>query len=240
MALYVEFAIGTHVHATRDGILAAVAALQLAENPLEEVLGEGTDEAGHFSTWREFLSVSVNIAAEFTPQLRKFLPLGMEIGAVMEEAVGEGVADSVVEQMRRFVVAADESLFGPVVEVLADAELGNSLRAVASEDVILWARGIAEGSGLEGWGLERRERAERMFRFCVAAVAKSPSSVHDGISGLQRDLLEKGRVSKLERHEIRDRALRRHGVVMRDDDICGVGMGEYAIQNESCNAGIVA
>lgn len=164
-------------------------------------------------------------AAEFTPELRRFLPLGEVVGAAAEDAGGDSVADMVADHVRRLAEAARDASFEPVVELLAEHEHGENLRIVASDDVIQGARGLVRESGSGGVGRRERERAEEVFKLCVGALAKSTVAAYGGVTSLQLEVLEAKHGSRRRRIELRDDSLKRRLASISNETLSSVESG---------------
>lgn len=220
LSLHVALEIATHTSSLDNGIRAALDAVRepMPDNPLYALLESDTALPGHAAAWIDLLRAAVRVAAEFTPQLRRFLPLGAAVSEAIEDADGASVPELVAEQVQRFAAAAEDALFAPVIEVLAErGDAEERVRLVASEDVISWAKRILSEAESGEEGQDPMRLAERTFKVCVKALAESRQAPFDGVTSLQLEALESERVQRPRRLRVRDEALKRHGVGGRNE-----------------------
>lgn len=213
LSLHVSINIATHTSTVDRGIRAVFDAVRdpFPDNPLYAQVETNPSKPGYDAVWIDLLHAAVNVAAEFTPQLRRFLPLGPAVSEAIEDAGSSSVTDLVDEQVRRFTAAASDALFGPLIEVLTENdESEESLRLVASTSVILWARNLVKESENTEEGSNAMRRAERMFKLCVQTVAESSQAPFDGLASLQLEVLERERVERPKRLERAHSILRQH------------------------------
>lgn len=234
LSLHVALEVATHTSSLDDGIRAALDAVRepMPDNPLYAPLEEDTALPGHAAAWIDLLHASVRVAAEFTPQLRRFLPLGSVVSEVIEDAGGASVVEMVAEQVQRFAAAATDALFAPVVEVLAErGDAEERVRLLASESVIEWTRRLVSETTSDEERQDAMQQSERIFKVCVKALEESRQAPFDGVTSLQLEALESERVERPRLLRVRDEALKWHGVGGKNETAgsergtCGDGGG---------------
>lgn len=168
ISLYITFDVHTHF----STVLHAVRALLPRGQPTKKGL----------------LRLAADVAAEFTPQLREFLPA--HGGA--SRAMGVHVAHGVREHAVRFLAAAEKALFDAVLGVVSGGE----------GEVAKWARAL---------GKRERRRAEGRF-------VEDVMEVDVGIHAVRRVVMDMkvGKEGGWKEFCTRELALKRHGFGLRN------------------------
>lgn len=219
--LYTVFKVKTEESILADGIVGTMKSVKdsVLDNPLYKRL-ESRGGVEYGATWVDVFESAVKIAAEFLPQLRRFLALGGGAMETIEEVGGLVGGDLLTKEVRKFSEAASKALFEGVMDILAGEE-EDTIGLITSREVMAWARRVVkEGDVLkmEGW-----------FKICVAIVARHEMHAQNAMMELQsrkfeRDLMERG-----ERLEWRDQVLERHGVKRKRER----GVKRYAAGSRS-------
>lgn len=202
--LYIILKVNTEESCVADGIVATMKAVRerALESPLDKRL-ESRGGVEYDATWGDVFESAVIIAAEFLPQLRRFMALGGGSMEIIEEVGGLVGEEFLGEEVRKFVEAASRALFEGVTDILGGKEEINT-GMTASTELIAWARrAVKEGD---------RRKLERWFKICLALVAEEEVDVQNGFMELQLRRTESEMRERGERLEWKDRILRRHGV----------------------------
>lgn len=161
-ALVLHIKIPTHGMTARHGLLAAIEAGRKGRGtaPVDELLpGEKNLTYGHF------LTRAIEIAAEFTHDMRRYIPVEGQVVEYLDE-VGVTATGVVSDVMERFITAGS-ALWEPVTQVLAEGE---------EETLHEWASGLTEGG--ESW-----KRGREGFKRCVEWIGEE-GSVEEGVMEL--------------------------------------------------------
>lgn len=171
MALFIRFEIHTSQRQIVDGILKAVNITARSSKFLGSRATTADDNRRRSAPkWSQIISTAARMAGEFTPTMRRFLPIQKEVENSIGQT-GQMVGIRLIEEsLMRFSRAAESKLFDPVMEILASDD--DSVYEIASNSVIKWAKRIQELGG------EQQNRARRMFRECVEEISLSTSATN--------------------------------------------------------------
>lgn len=171
MALFIRFEIHTSQRQIVDGILKGVNITARSSRFLGSRATIADDNRKRSAPkWSQIISTAVKMAGEFTPTMRRFLPIQEETEYTIGQT-GQMVGIRLIEEsLMRFSRAAESTLFDPVMEVLASDD--DSVYEIASNAVVKWAKRIQELGG------EQRNKARRMFRECVEQISFSTSATN--------------------------------------------------------------
>lgn len=211
--LYTVFKVRSEESMVANGIVATMNAAKERDigNPLTRLL-ESRGDVEYDATWGDVFESAVAIAAEFLPQLRRFMALGERAMEIIKDTGGPVGKELLGEEVRKFGEAASKALFEGLMDVLGGEEEEDS-GPIASREVIEWAkRVLKEGDmrKMEGW-----------FKICVATVAKQGIDAQSGLRELQLRRFEDEMTKRRERLEWRERVLGRHGVKRRGEESGG-------------------
>lgn len=168
MALFIRFEIQTSKRQLMDGILKAVDIATRSGDLLNSPVTAMDVQELNAPKWSNVILTAVKMAAEFTPAMRRFLPVQGETSNIVERT-GQMVGIQLIQDsLMRFTHAGESALFDPVIEILVSNE--ESVREVASVAVVEWAKEIGKQ------GREQQYRAKDIFQRCIRAVSHSTSA----------------------------------------------------------------
>lgn len=179
MALFISFEIHTHERQVVDGISYAVNITSRTSNLLQHTATDASsDMTSPSPTWHDVILTAIRMAAEFTPEMRRFLPTNGILKDIMLET-GSISTQLIVDAIGRFSRAAGSALFDPVVEILVDEKEG--IEGIASDEVVQWAKDILKQ------GKQLRYRMKNVFHACIEEVAHSTGVSEDVMLGLSAE-----------------------------------------------------
>lgn len=208
-ALILQFEVHTHQRLVFHGLLKAIEMTRRSADLLDQavymddeldndIVGENAQP-----TWAQIVSTAVLMAAEFTPAMRRFLPITGDVIPLMEDA-GLDVGDKVIQNtIKRFSRAAEDALFDPVLEILASDD--HNVEGIAQANVISWAKNISLSE------VDTKIRARDTFHACVEGIAQSTSAPHDAVTSMSVDWNEHENEEGPHRMRKREISLQRHG-----------------------------
>lgn len=209
LALIVTFEVHTHQRLLFHGVLRAIDSMRsqsrLLSSPVSQEVGnQNKKETPHSAQppkWADILKTAVNMAAEFTPAMRRYLPVAGPVQHVMEDLGMEIGAHLVRDTIGRFSRAAADALFSPMLEILANETEDVGL---ADRSVIKWAKQLWEGVD------EDQNDAKKAFQASIHDLgmkSDAPSHVATKMA-FDWSLQDTERLEYLHNREV---SLRRHG-----------------------------
>lgn len=211
LALIVTFEIHTHQRMLFHGVLRTVDLIHRKSNLLSTAISKTLtrrnankyDTNTKVATWSDVVKTAVNMAAEFTPAMRRFLPVSGNVLRAMEDSGMDVGAQAIQDTVGRFSRAATNALFNPMLEILVSDD--EKVGAIAGQDVITWAKHLFNGA--DG-GLEMAERTFlAVIQDLAVASTTTPSESASALSADWSELADKRKDELLIRHA----SLRRHG-----------------------------
>lgn len=221
ISLHITFALETHSSTMADGIRSVIETFERKptgiENPLLLPLTGSIANSRPVPTYGDFLRMAVTVGEQVTPDLRKFLHKSTFLTRAFDEADVRSAESELERALGRFVEAAYQSLFKPLLEELENGStfwVGRKWgESAETKEVRMgqWAKEVLEG------GKRSYEMEESMFRRCLEFIQEGGEAA-----------LVKARVEMLNEHakahskarqarlESALASLRRHGQVLTE------------------------
>lgn len=218
LALFIRFEIHTCQRQLADGLLHAVNITTRSAKLLEDhatFLPNDTKERSG-PKWNSIISTAVMVAAEFTPPMRRFLPVKGMLDNKFRQIGSITGTQLVKDMLERFSHAAKSTLFDPVVEILASGDEG--VRGIASDAVIEWAKTFRKQSH------EQQDGARNTFLMCIEQVLRTTNATN--LLNEMFSIWKRGEQSDRRRKQLkyRDWNLDRHNQQKLVEGVCAQGV----------------
>lgn len=209
-ALIVSFEVRTDQRMLFHGVLRSIDIVREKSDLLNTAIHNekqrtSKEEKTEIPKWSNVIKTSVNMAAEVTPAMRRFLPVTGKIMPVLDSIGMDVGAELIEDTIGRFSKAATDALFNPMLEILKS----NEAEAFADRSIITWARHMWNGSNSE------RKRAGRAFQAAIRDISVTSSAPSDAeaLMSLEWNEQQMKRAGELRSREI---SLQRHGELKAD------------------------
>lgn len=174
IALYVTLELETYRMSYREALLHVVDRLQqrrLSSNPLRDSVEDSASNSNSNSkiSYGDLVRVAIHVASQFTDDMRMFYPGEMNVGASRYLPEGDVPDQHLSRRLDMFGKAAEEALFGPLVETLAEGD--EHLQALGSQHLTEWAVRISRPDNGHFF-----DRAERMFHRCLRFLIRESAN----------------------------------------------------------------
>lgn len=195
-------------HGLEQAIDIARRTSEILDYPLPSSTSENKNaESKQQPTLADFVVTAVRMAAEFTPAMRRFLPITGEAMSVMDE-VGVEVGESLVrDALGRFSRAATSALFDPIMDLLSsdDASDNGAVSAFASPEIISWAKRVHTNRD------ELLEKAKETFTASIKDISEMTVSPSDVVMSISLDWHDVEKTKWIKELDMRNKCLKIHG-----------------------------
>lgn len=221
ISLHIAIALETHSNTMADGIRSVIGTFEKMptgiENPLLLSLPGPIVNSRSVPTYGDFLRMAVTVGEQVMPDLRKFLHKSTFLTLAFDEVDVRSAESELDRALGRFVWAAHQSLFRPLLEQLANGSafwVGNKWSESAETKEVRmgqWAKEVLKG------GKRSYEMEKSMFQRCLEFIREGGEAALDKA---RVEMLNEHSKAHLKARQARFKSalasLRRHGQVLTE------------------------